>query len=49
MFTVGVITRVLDGKEIPIIDVLAKKGYQINPNAKVNIGLGKLYPIGGNY
>jgi len=39
----------LNGKEIPIIDVLAKKGYQINPNAKVNIGLGKLYPIGGNY
>ncbi|TKJ27836.1 MAG: 4Fe-4S ferredoxin [Promethearchaeota archaeon Loki_b31] len=42
VFTVGVISRVLNGKEIPIIDVLAKKGYQINPNAKVNIGLGKV-------
>ena len=49
VFTVGVISRVLNGKDIPIIDVLAKKGYQINPNAKVNIGLGKVYPIGGNY
>ncbi|GAI86429.1 unnamed protein product, partial [marine sediment metagenome] len=33
-----VISRVLKEKEIPLIDVLAKKGYQINPNAKVNIG-----------
>ncbi|MBA7628865.1 hypothetical protein ES703_36362 [subsurface metagenome] len=42
VFTVGVISRVLNGKEIPIINILAKKGYQINPNAKVNIGLGRV-------
>jgi len=42
VFTVGIITRVLDDGRIPIIQKLTTLGYHVNPNAKVNIGLGKI-------
>ncbi|MFX0057535.1 MAG: 4Fe-4S binding protein [Candidatus Hodarchaeota archaeon] len=42
VFTVGIISRFDDEGKIPIIDLLHQNGFNINPNAKVNIGLGKV-------
>jgi len=42
VFTVGIISRVLDDGSIPIIQKLTNLGYHVSPNAKVNIGLGKI-------
>ena len=42
VFTVGIVTRVTKENKIPIIDILEKEGVYIAPNAKINIGLGKI-------
>lgn len=42
VFTVGIIAKIGEDNSIPIVGVLEKKGFTIQPNAKINIGLGKL-------
>ncbi len=42
VFSVGMIIRVNQDNAIPLIDVVEKEGFTIQPNAKINIGLGKL-------
>lgn len=42
VFTVGIISKVSDDGRISVLDTLTRKGYNVNPNAKVNIGLGKI-------
>jgi NAD-dependent dihydropyrimidine dehydrogenase PreA subunit len=41
VFTVGVIYRIGDYGITPLTNLLNKCGYHINPNAKINIGLGR--------
>jgi len=41
VFSVGIISRVKESGEIPIIDLITQEGFKIRPNAKINIGLGK--------
>lgn len=42
VFTVGVISQVMKNGAIPILDLLTQQGFSVRPNAKVNIGLGKV-------
>ncbi|MFX0019427.1 MAG: DUF362 domain-containing protein [Promethearchaeota archaeon] len=42
VFTVGVITRVAEDNSIPVINLLEKEGFNVKPNAKINLGLGKI-------
>lgn len=42
VFSVGIITRVAKDNSIPVQKLLEKEGFNIQPNAKINIGLGKL-------
>ncbi len=42
VFTVGVISQVMKDGAIPILDLLTQQGFSVRPNAKVNIGLGKV-------
>jgi NAD-dependent dihydropyrimidine dehydrogenase PreA subunit len=42
VFTVGIITQVLKNGNIPIIDLLEQENFSVRPNAKVNIGLGRV-------
>ncbi len=41
VFTVGIISRFSNGA-IPILDTVKKNGFEIRPNAKINVGLGIL-------
>ncbi len=41
VFTVGVVSRVMEDGSIPILALLKEKDFPVRPNAKVNIGLGK--------
>lgn len=41
VFTVGIISRFDDGN-IPVLDTLNKEGFKVRPNAKINVGLGKI-------
>ncbi len=41
VFSVGMISRVGENGEIPIIDSINQEGFNIRPNAKINIGLGR--------
>ncbi|MFX1314497.1 MAG: DUF362 domain-containing protein [Promethearchaeota archaeon] len=41
VFTVGIITRAREDGFIPLIELLNKKGFEVQPNAKINVGLGK--------
>jgi hypothetical protein len=41
VFSVGVVSRFEDG-EIPVLDLITEQGFQIRPNAKINVGLGKI-------
>ena len=41
VFSVGIITRVTQENEILLIDLVEREGFSIQPNAKINIGLGK--------
>ena len=42
VFTVGVVSRFKEDGSLPIIDLLGEKGFPIRPNAKINVGLGKI-------
>jgi len=41
VFSVGVISRVKNNNPFPIIEDLEKRGFPVEPNAKINIGLGR--------
>ncbi|MFX0043665.1 MAG: indolepyruvate ferredoxin oxidoreductase subunit alpha [Candidatus Hodarchaeota archaeon] len=41
VFSVGIISRVMENGDIPIISVLSKEGFTVRPNVKANLGLGK--------
>ncbi len=41
VFSVGVVSRVMDDGTIPIISLLNQQGLSVRPNAKVNLGLGR--------
>lgn len=41
VFSVGVVSRFEDG-EIPVLDLITEQGFSVRPNAKINIGLGKI-------
>ncbi len=42
VFSVGVVSRVTDNGSIPVIDILTQEGFSVRPNAKVNMGLGRM-------
>ena len=42
VFSVGVISRVMENGDIPVSNLLAQKDFSVRPNAKINVGLGKL-------
>ena len=41
VFTVGMVTRIIDKSNISILDHLKKNNIKLAPNAKINIGLGR--------
>jgi len=41
VFSVGVICRINQDMTIPVIPILQAAGYEVRPNGKVNIGLGR--------
>ncbi len=41
VFTVGIITRIQEDGTIPVINLLEDQGFNVRPNAKINIGLGR--------
>jgi len=41
VFSVGIISRIADNGEIPVMDLLNEKNFSIRPNAKINVGLGR--------
>ncbi|MBA7524227.1 Ion-translocating oxidoreductase complex subunit B [subsurface metagenome] len=41
VFTIGIITRVNDNWNIPIIDELIEAGWKVHPNGKTNLGFGR--------
>lgn len=47
VFSVGMVSRVIEDNQIPIIEILTEKGFDVRPNAKVNVGLGKIPQTGG--
>lgn len=42
VFTVGIVSRVMADDSIPVIELLDQQGFNVKPNAKINIGLGKI-------
>ena len=42
VFTVGVISKIENNDITSVIDLINQHGFKVAPNAKVNIGLGKL-------
>lgn len=42
VFSVGVISRVMENGDIPVSNLLAQKDFSVRPNAKINVGLGKI-------
>ncbi|MHA1196758.1 MAG: indolepyruvate ferredoxin oxidoreductase subunit alpha [Promethearchaeota archaeon] len=41
VFSVGLITRFNEDGSLPLLDQISKQGFEIEPNAKINLGLGK--------
>ena len=41
VFSVGVVSRVMENDSIPVIKTLEQQGFEVKLNAKINIGLGK--------
>ena len=41
VFTVGVISRVMESGDIPVMNLLAERDFSVRPNAKINVGLGR--------
>ncbi|MFX0106266.1 MAG: DUF362 domain-containing protein [Candidatus Hodarchaeota archaeon] len=46
VFSVGIISRVIENNIDPLINLLSKEGFEPRQNAKINIGLGKPYKRG---
>jgi hypothetical protein len=44
VFSVGVINKVSPDGSIPIRSLLESEGIHVRPNAKINLGLGRLSP-----
>jgi NAD-dependent dihydropyrimidine dehydrogenase PreA subunit len=42
VFTVGIVTRLGKNHLNPMLEVLSQEGFSVRPNAKVNVGLGKV-------
>lgn len=40
-FSVGVITRIIDGEKIEALEVIRSAGFEPLPSAKINVGLGR--------
>lgn len=41
VFSVGIVSRIIENEKVPIINLLKQEGFNVRPNAKVNIGLGR--------
>ncbi|NVM52088.1 MAG: 4Fe-4S binding protein [Candidatus Helarchaeota archaeon] len=41
VFSVGIVSRVMEDGTIPAMDLLTQNGFSVRPNAKVNLGLGR--------
>lgn len=41
VFSVGVISRVMESGDIPVMNLLAERDFSVRPNAKINVGLGR--------
>ncbi|MDF1594070.1 MAG: hypothetical protein P1P89_21385 [Desulfobacterales bacterium] len=41
VFSLGLVTRMIDGFESPIEPVITKMGIDVRPNSKINLGLGR--------
>ena len=41
VFSVGVVSRFMEDGRLPIVDTLSQNGFEVRPNAKVNLGLGR--------
>ena len=41
VFSVGIVSRFEDG-EIPVLDLITDQDFSVRPNAKINVGLGKI-------
>ena len=41
LFSVGLITCFNEDGSLPLLDQISKQGFEIEPNAKINLGLGK--------
>ncbi|MEW6673661.1 MAG: 4Fe-4S binding protein [Thermodesulfobacteriota bacterium] len=41
VFSLGLVTRMINGFESPIEPIISKMGLQVRPNSKINLGLGK--------
>jgi NAD-dependent dihydropyrimidine dehydrogenase PreA subunit len=42
VFSVGVVSRVMEDGTIPVMDLLTEQGFVVRSNAKVNMGLGRV-------
>ncbi|MFX1572447.1 MAG: 4Fe-4S binding protein [Promethearchaeota archaeon] len=41
VFSVGIVSRIIESEKVQIINLLKQEGFNVRPNAKVNIGLGR--------
>jgi len=41
VFSVGIVSRIIENEKVPITEILKQEGFNVRPNAKVNIGLGR--------
>ncbi len=41
VFSLDVITRVDDDRQIPVLPAIERAGFHVRPNAKINVGLGR--------
>lgn len=41
VFSVGIITRIMENGDIPIINLLSEEGFKVRKNIKANVGLGR--------
>ncbi len=41
IFSVGVISRIMENGDIPVMKLLNERDFSVRPNAKINVGLGR--------
>ena len=41
VFSLGLVTRMIDGFTSPIEPVITEMGLQVRPNSKINLGMGR--------